>query len=168
MIIMGIDPGTALTGYGLILVEGQRLRPVDYGVVRTSSELPLAQRLSLIYAHLDQLISSHRPDVVAVEELFFSRNARSALAVGHARGVALLAAAREGIPVMEYTPLQVKMALTGQGRAAKEQVSYMVKLLLHLQGDIRPDDVTDALAVAITHAHMGPNLELLLSKGEIL
>ncbi len=167
MIILGIDPGTAVTGYGLIHVEGQRLRPVDYGVVRTSSELPLAQRLSIIYTHFAQLISSHRPDVVAVEELFFSRNARSALAVGHARGVALLAAAQEGIPVVEYTPLQVKMVLTGHGRAAKEQVSYMVKLLLRLQEDIRPDDITDALAVAITHAHVGPDLEL-LAKGEIL
>lgn len=154
MIILGIDPGTATTGYGVIAFRsGRSSRVLDYGPIRTASSTPLPARLNTIHTEISRLIGLHRPDVVAVEALFFSRNASSALAVGQARGVGLLAAAQAGLPVFEYTPQQVKQAVTGQGNAAKEQVGYMVKLLLTLTEIPTPDDVADALAVALCHAH---------------
>jgi len=158
LLILGIDPGTAITGYGLVEAEGNRLIPVEYGALRTKAGDDTAARLSDLHRHLCALLKAARPDVVAVEQLFFNTNVTTALAVGQARGVILLAAAQAGIEVVEYTPLQVKQTVTGNGRARKEQIGFMVKALLGLNTVPRPDDVSDALAIAICHAHMGPFL----------
>ncbi|MGI6566907.1 MAG: crossover junction endodeoxyribonuclease RuvC [Firmicutes bacterium] len=161
MLILGIDPGTAITGYGLIEVNGNRLTPLEYGALRTRAGEDTAARLSSLYRDMSSLLKEARPDVVAVEQLFFNTNVTTALAVGQARGVILLAGAQAGIDIVEYTPLQVKQTVTGNGRADKEQVGFMVKALLGLQVVPRPDDVSDALAIAICHAHMGITLEKL-------
>ena len=153
MMILGLDPGTALTGYGLVREQDGQLAAVAYGVIATPSDLALPKRLQQIYSELGRLIASYRPEVSAVEQLFFSRNVRTALVVGHARGVVLLALADAGLPVFEYTPLQVKQALSGYGRAGKAQIQEMVRLLLALEAVPTPDDAADALAVAICHAH---------------
>ncbi|MCL5290743.1 MAG: crossover junction endodeoxyribonuclease RuvC [Bacillota bacterium] len=153
MIILGIDPGTAITGFGLVEYLGNRYKPIAYSCLRTGSGLPLDLRLQRIYRGLQEIIARYRPDSMAVEELFFNNNARTALAVGHARGIAMLAGANAGIPVAEYTPLQVKQAVAGYGKADKQQVQFMVKTLLCLQEIPKPDDVADALAIAICHAH---------------
>ncbi|MDD4239662.1 MAG: crossover junction endodeoxyribonuclease RuvC [Desulfotomaculaceae bacterium] len=154
MLILGIDPGTAITGFGLVDFRGNRFSMVECGCIRTQAGLPLAERLQILYRGLFNIIRQNNPAHVAVEELFFNNNARTALAVGHARGVILLAAAEAGLPVFEYTPLQVKQAVVGYGRAAKAQVEYMVKTILCLPSVPGPDDVADALAVAICHAHL--------------
>ncbi|NLJ77113.1 MAG: crossover junction endodeoxyribonuclease RuvC [Peptococcaceae bacterium] len=154
MFIMGVDPGTAITGYGLVRYRGNSYSLVECGCVRTSAKQPLSDRLYTIYRELTGIIKQYQPGQFAVEELFFNKNARTALAVGHARGVAMLAAASAGLPVFEYTPLQVKQAVTGYGRAAKEQVQYMVKTILSLTQAPSPDDVADALAVAICHGQL--------------
>lgn len=154
MLILGIDPGTAITGFGLVEYRGNRFSMVECGCIRTRAGLPLAQRLQILYQALLNTIGQYNPAHVAVEELFFNNNARTALAVGHARGVILLAAAQSGLPVFEYTPLQVKQAVAGFGRAAKTQVQYMVKTILCLPSVPGPDDVADALAIAICHAHL--------------
>lgn len=151
MIILGMDPGTATTGYGLIKSSNNKVEALDWGCIFTSASETFPERLNKIYSRTTGLIKTHQPDWLAVEELFFSKNTRSALAVGHARGVVLLAAAQEGVSVLEYTPLQVKQAVVGYGRAAKEQVQYMVQLLLGLKELPRPDDAADALAVALCH-----------------
>ena len=151
MLTLGIDPGTAITGYGLVEGRGDRLSLVECGVITTPAGVPLPRRLQDIYSGLTQLIQLHRPDSAAVEELFFSANARTALAVGQARGVILLSAAMLGVPVFEYTPLQVKQAVTGYGRADKAQVQAMVRVLLAIDTVPRPDDAADAVAVAICH-----------------
>ena len=151
--VLGIDPGTAITGYGIVRFDGERLEAVAYGVITTAAGSPLPFRLQHLYRELRTLIHTHQPAQAAVEELFFARNARTALSVGHARGVILLALAEAGLPTYEYTPLQVKQALTGYGRASKEQMQQMVRLLLNLDTMPQPDDVADALAVAICHAH---------------
>lgn len=154
LIVMGIDPGTATTGYGVVAFRvKQRLDPITYGVIRTPAKEPLTQRLAAIYSDVTRLIDTYKPDAIAVEELFFSRNTTTALAVGQARGVSLLAAAQFKITVSEYTPSQVKLAVTGQGKADKQQVAYMVRLLLGLSEIPKPDDAADALAIAICHAH---------------
>jgi len=150
---LGIDPGTAIMGYGLVAEVGGELRPVDYGVLTTSSDVPLARRLQTLYDGLTDLIRRHRPTEAAVEELFFSRNVRTAIAVGQARGVALLAAANAGLPVAEYSPQQVKQAVAVYGRARKDQVQQMVRVLLRLEELPQPDDAADALALAICHLH---------------
>lgn len=157
MIIMGVDPGTAITGYGLVKVENNRHIVLGYGAIRTSAQQSTAGRLETIYSELKTLITEFRPDCLAVEELFFNKNVASALAVGQARGVAILAGAHAGLPVAEYTPLQVKMAVTGYGRASKEQVAYMVKTLLGLREAPKPDDVTDALAICVCHGYNANN-----------
>jgi crossover junction endodeoxyribonuclease RuvC len=149
LLILGIDPGTAITGYGLIRAERNRLAPIDYGTLRT------AVRHSVLYSQLSALIKTTAPDVVAVEQLFFNTNVTTALAVGQARGVILLAVAQAGIQLAEYTPLQVKQTITGNGRASKQQVGFMIKALLNLENVPRPDDVSDALAIAVCHAHLG-------------
>ncbi|HEY8417437.1 MAG TPA: crossover junction endodeoxyribonuclease RuvC [Limnochordales bacterium] len=149
MRILGIDPGTALTGFGVI-EGGREPRALDYGVIRTPAGMPEAERLLHIHAQARELIAAVAPDVLAVEQVFFNKNTRTALAVGQARGVVLLAAAQAGVPVREYTPLEVKLAVTGQGRADKQQVGYMIRTLLGLDAVPRPDDVADALAVALT------------------
>ncbi len=153
MLVLGIDPGIAITGYGLVTDDRQELEPLAYGVLETPAGQPLCERLLLLDRQLRTLIETHQPEVAAVEELFFSRNVRTAMAVSHARGVALLAVARAGLEVYEYTPLQVKEAVCGYGRAEKLQVQEMTKFLLHLDEIPRPDDAADALAVAICHAH---------------
>ncbi|WP_206812592.1 crossover junction endodeoxyribonuclease RuvC [Paradesulfitobacterium ferrireducens] len=153
MIILGIDPGTAIMGYGLIEKKGNVLKALDYSAWRTEANTPLPERLLLLHQELTGLISSRRPDEIAVEQLFFNRNTTTALAVGHARGIVLLAAAQHDIPVFEYTPLQVKQAVVGYGKAEKQQVQHMVKALLALSAIPKPDDTADALAIAICHAH---------------
>jgi crossover junction endodeoxyribonuclease RuvC len=153
MLILGVDPGTAITGYGLVGGEGDELVLEGHGVITTSSDSPLPQRLQILYQELRGLIARYRPTAVAIEELFFSRNVRTALAVGQARGIALLAAAEAGLPVHEYTPLQVKQAVVGYGRATKDQVQQMVRMLLGLDFVPQPDDAADAIAVAICHLH---------------
>ncbi len=152
-VVMGIDPGIAITGYGLIVEEDDRTRAVDYGVIRTPSDAALPQRLQQLYDELDALIRRHRPDAIAVEELFFARNARTALTVGHARGVALLAAARSKASFHQYKPSEVKQAITGYGAADKRQMQEMVRLLLELDAIPKPDDAADALAIALCHLH---------------
>lgn len=152
MLIMGIDPGTAIVGYGLVAVESGGLQSVKFGCIKTSSTEPTIIRLAKIYEQLNEIIKSSRPDVAAVEKLFFNKNSRTALAVGQARGVVLLVAAHNGLKVAEYTPLEVKQSVAAFGRATKEQVQRMVQILLHLDNPPKPDDVADALAVAICHA----------------
>lgn len=153
MIILGIDPGTAIMGYGLIEKKGHQITPLTYSCWRTPANTPLAERLLKLYQRLEEFILEYRPDHLAVEELFFNRNTTTALAVGHARGIVLLAAAQQGIPVYEYTPLQVKQAVAGYGKAEKQQVQMMVRALLGLKEIPKPDDAADALAIAICHAH---------------
>jgi crossover junction endodeoxyribonuclease RuvC len=150
---LGIDPGTAITGYGFVEGDGDSLTLTTYGAITTPADMPLAQRLQQIYRELRALISEWQPETAAVEELFFSKNARTALAVGHARGVALLALVDAGLPIQEYKPAEVKQAVAGYGNAPKQQVQGMVQLLLNLDGIPRPDDAADALAVAICHFH---------------
>jgi len=153
MLILGIDPGTAIMGYGLIEKRGNHLFPLDYACWRTPAHTPMAERLLMLYKELEVYIKEKQPHFVAVEELFFNRNTTTALTVGQARGIVLLAAAQAGIPVYEYTPLQVKQAVVGYGRADKKQIQQMVKGLLGLREVPKPDDVADALAIAICHAH---------------
>ncbi|MEG6617080.1 crossover junction endodeoxyribonuclease RuvC [Peptococcaceae bacterium 1198_IL3148] len=153
MIIMGIDPGTAITGYGVVSYNGNSFKLIECGAVYTEAGIPLYKRLYTIYSDLTELIQRHRPDQYAVEELFFNKNVKTALAVGHARGVALLAGANAGLDVFEYTPLQVKQAVVGYGRADKQQVQFMIKTMLNLASAPKPDDVADAIAVAICHGH---------------
>jgi crossover junction endodeoxyribonuclease RuvC len=153
VIVLGIDPGTAALGYGIVERSGGALRAVDHGCLTTSPELPLAERLLAIHARVGELIELHVPAVVAVERVFFSRNAQTAMAVGHARGVVLLAAAEAGVPVAEATPNEVKSAVAGYGAADKEQVSRMVALVLGMAARPTPDDAADALAVAVCIAN---------------
>lgn len=153
MIVLGIDPGTAAMGYGIIEARGGRLRMVDAGCLTTKPDASLPARLLAIHGLLDELVALHRPDLLAVERLFFSRNAQTAFAVGQARGVVLLAAAQAEVPVREATPNEVKVAVTGYGSADKEQVGRMVAVCLGLEEAPRPDDTADALAVAIWAAN---------------
>lgn len=153
MLVLGIDPGTAITGFGLVREEDEGLVLVDYGVITTPAGQPLPKRLQTIFGGLRGVIGEHEPDVGAVEELFFSRNVRTALSVGQARGVALLALAEAGLPIYEYKPLEVKQAVAGYGGADKRQVQEMVRMLLHLDEAPRPDDAADAVAVAVCHIH---------------
>lgn len=153
MIILGIDPGYAIVGYGVIEYTGNKFRVIDYGKITTDSKKSLPERLLIIYNEMEKLIEVYKPDAVSVEELFFNSNAKTAINVGQARGVILLCAAKSGRNVFEYTPLQVKQAVVGYGRAEKNQVQQMVKALLKLEKIPKPDDVADALAVAVCHAH---------------
>jgi len=153
MRVLGIDPGIAITGYGLVEEVRGDLRPLVFGVIRTPANQPLPRRLQLIYRAVSDLAEEWEPEAAAVEELFFSRNVRTAMSVGQARGVALLALADAGLDVAEYTPLVIKQAVTGYGNADKAQMQEMVRLLLELAEVPRPDDAADALAVAICHLH---------------
>ncbi|MDQ6606351.1 MAG: crossover junction endodeoxyribonuclease RuvC [Actinomycetota bacterium] len=159
MIVLGIDPGTASTGYGVIYGAGSKLRALGDGVIQTRAGIPLEQRLADIHARVVELIDRHRPDAVAIEELYFGANARTAFAVGQARGVVLLAAGQRGIPSRSYTPQQVKGAVCGHGRAGKDQVGRMVATLLGLAEVPTPDHATDALAVAICDLNRAPFAE---------
>lgn len=151
MIILGIDPGIAIVGYGILEVNGSKLKALDYGCIKTESNLTFPERIKIIYDKLTDLIDRYRPTDLAVEELFFNKNVKTAILVGQARGVEILAAVNRGLEVYEYTPLQVKQAVVGYGRAEKEQVQEMVRVLLNLNEKPKPDDVADALAVAICH-----------------
>lgn len=149
MIVLGVDPGTATVGFGVVSSGRGALKCLDYGCIHTHPEQSTAERLLLLYRGIIEIIGKNRPDKVAIEQLFFAKNAKTALAVGQARGVVMLAAASMGVAVSEYTPLQVKSAVTGYGRAAKEQVQAMVQRILFLPTLPKPDDAADALAVAI-------------------
>jgi crossover junction endodeoxyribonuclease RuvC len=146
--VLGIDPGTAALGYGIVERTGGRLREIDHGCLTTSADLSMPERLLAIHALVEELIELHEPDLIGVERLFFSRNVQTALGVGQARGVILLAAAQHGTPVREATPNEVKSAITGYGAADKEQVQRMVQLVLGMSELPRPDDAADALAIA--------------------
>lgn len=159
MVIMGIDPGFAIMGFGIIDYRGNRFHTMEYGVIRTPAAMLLPERLLLIEEGLVALIDKYKPEAISVEDLYFNTNSKTAIKVGQGRGVALLCAARAGIPVFEYTPLQVKQGVTGYGRADKNQVQYMVKVLLNLMEIPKPDDAADALAIAICHAHSHNSME---------
>lgn len=152
MITLGVDPGTAIMGFGVIHGDSEP-RLLAHGVVRTQSSEPMPDRLLQLFNGLTQIIQDHKPDVMAVEQLFFARNVTNALAVGQARGVALLAGAQHGVPVFEYKPSEVKLAVAGHGGADKQQVQSMVQLILGLDTVPHPDDAADALAVAICHVY---------------
>ena len=154
MLALGIDPGTAICGYGFVEYKGSRLIPHEYGAITTSPKARMQDRLMTLYDELDGLIKKYTPDVMGVEQLFFNRNVTTAIPVGQARGVVLLAAAKNNLELVERTPLQVKQAVTGYGKADKKQVIYMVTKLLHLPKPPSPDDVADALAVAICTSYM--------------
>jgi crossover junction endodeoxyribonuclease RuvC len=156
VVVLGIDPGTAHTGYGVVLARGQSLAALDGGVIETAAAEPLERRLTQIHARVCELIAEHAPDALAVEALYFGANARSALAVGQARGVVLLAAGSADLPCFSYTPQQIKQAVCGSGRADKTQVQRMVGTLLGLPEPPSPDHAADALAVAIRHANEAP------------
>lgn len=162
MRVLGIDPGTAITGYGLIDQDGD-LQLVHCGAIITPAGTPLPQRLLAIHRELSAVIQRFQPHAVAVEELFFSKNVRTALSVGHARGVVLLAAAQASLPIYHYTPSEVKLAVAGYGGADKTQMQEMVRLLLGLDTVLTPDDVADAVAVAICHAYSAHLADLLAS-----
>jgi crossover junction endodeoxyribonuclease RuvC len=153
MVVLGIDPGTANTGYGVVARDGARLVALDGGTVETDAALDQGARLAIIHARVVELLDEYRPDALAVEDLYFGTNARSAFAVGQARGVVILAAGQRGLPCSSYTPQQVKAAVCGSGRAAKGQVQRMVRRLLSLAELPAPDHAADALAVAICHAN---------------
>jgi crossover junction endodeoxyribonuclease RuvC len=153
MRILGIDPGIALVGFGVVDVGRDGIVAGNYGHISTESGTPFPDRLKILYDDMSTVISEYKPDVVAIEELFFNKNVKTAIMASHARGVIILSAVNVGIDVAEYTPLQVKQAVTGYGRASKQQVQAMVTQLLRLKEIPQPDDTADALAVAICHAN---------------
>lgn len=152
MVILGVDPGSRITGYGVVAKEGNRLIHVDNGAIFTQSAKEFPQRLERIFRGLGEIIAQYRPDAIAVECVFLAKNAQSALKLGQARGAAIVAAVSVGLPVFEYTALQVKQAVVGTGRAEKVQVQQMIKALLNLP-EVAQEDASDALAVAVCHAH---------------
>jgi crossover junction endodeoxyribonuclease RuvC len=152
VLILGLDPGLATTGYGIIDAQPGSNRMITCGAILTQAGVPIAERLVIIYDQITMLLNEYHPEAAAVEQLFFNKNATSALAVGQARGVSLLCLSQHRLFTHEYTPLQVKSSLTGNGRAEKAQVGFMVRALLNLKEVPRPDDVADALAVAICHS----------------
>ena len=153
VIILGIDPGIAITGYGVIDYEGNKFSTIDYGAITTEAKLAMPERLLILNKGIKNLARKYKPDAFAIEELFFNKNVKTALTVGYARGAIIVAACEEGLDIYEYTPLQVKQAVVGYGRAEKRQVQQMVKVILNLNEIPKPDDVADALAIAICHAH---------------
>ncbi len=155
MRILGIDPGLAIVGWGIVDYEKSKFHTVAYGAIRTPAGVCTEDRLSLIYDGIQALIEQYRPDAMAIEELFFNTNITTGIRVAEARGVLLLAARQAGVAIQEYTPLQVKQAVVGYGRAEKKQVMSMVTMLLGLKETPKPDDTADALAIAICHAHSG-------------
>lgn len=150
MRILGLDPGIERTGWGVVDSKGHDFLAVDYGCIVTGKRVSLPERLFIIWGELNKIIAKHSPEIVAVEELFFAKNAKSAIQVGHGRGVCLLAAAARGLPVEEVTPLQVKSSIVGYGAATKEQLGIMIQRILGLSKVPRPDDTCDALAIAVT------------------
>ena len=166
MIILGIDPGFAIVGVGIIEYKGNKFRVIDYFAITTKAHTPIEQRLKIIYDGINETINKYKPDFMAVEELFFNNNAKTAIAVGQARGVILLSAVNLRVPFFEYTPLQVKQAVAGYGRADKNQVQQMVKMFLKLKEVPKPDDTADALAVAICHANSSSLSNILGMEGK--
>jgi len=158
MRIMGIDPGIATIGFGIIDCEGNKMDVVRYGAILTPAKTSLSSRLGQIYRDMNELISAFSPDAVAIEELFFNTNLTTGISVAHGRGVIILACEQSGLPMYEYTPLQIKQAITGYGRAEKKQMMDMVKRLLNLKDTAKPDDASDALAVAICHHRYSSSL----------
>ena len=153
MRIIGIDPGFAIMGYGILDYNGNRFKTVHYGSIGTKAGVPMPERLKLLYDGLTEIIQEYKPDEASIEELFFNRNVTTAIGVGEARGIALLACVEGGLSVSEYTPMQIKQALVGYGKAEKKQVQTMVKTILNLKEVPKPDDTADAVAAAICHAH---------------
>ncbi len=153
MIILGVDPGYAIVGIGVVEYVGNKFRPITYTVITTPAKMDTVTRLKKIYDGMIELIEKYKPDAMAIEELFFNSNQKTAINVAQARGVILVAATNCGIPINEYTPLQVKQSVTGYGRADKKQIQEMVKMILHLNAIPKPDDAADGLALAICHAH---------------
>ena len=158
MTILGIDPGYAIVGTGIVDYHGNSFKLIEASAITTQAHTPFEQRLCEIHAGVAKRIAAHKPAAMAIEKLFFNTNTTTAIDVAQARGVVLLAAAQANVPVFEYTPLQVKQSVVGYGRADKRQVQDMIKLLLHLNACPKPDDVADALAIAITHAHSAGSL----------
>ena len=158
MIILGIDPGVATIGFGVIDAQRQKNTLIQYGVITTEPGIPLSSRLLQISNDMEQLIHQFKPDEIAVEELFFSKNITTGIAVAHGRGVILLSAEKLGVPVFEYTPMQVKQAVVGYGKAEKKQVMLMTQRLLNMKQIPRPDDAADALAIAICHSRAATSL----------
>ncbi len=156
MIVLGIDPGYALMGWGVVETQGSRMRLINYGCVETKAGVPMPLRLRTLQLGVRDLLNIYKPDDVAFEELFFARNVTTALMVGAARGAAIISAAEYTENLYEYTPMQIKQAVTGYGKADKKQIQQMVKLLLHLDEIPRPDDAADAIACAVTHCQTGP------------
>lgn len=167
MIILGIDPGIAIVGFGLIEKQGSRLKPIQYGSIVTEAGLRTETRLKQVYDAMTHLLKKYEPEAMAIEKLFFNRNVTTAFTVGQARGVMMLAAEEANVPITEYTPLQVKQAVVGYGQAEKNQVQEMVKMLLHLKEKPKPDDVADALAIAICHAHSATLNQLIREKRNV-
>lgn len=161
MRILGIDPGYAILGWGVIDVVGNKFSVVDYGSILTDTSMEMPARLQVLYNGLTELIHKYKPDDASIEQLFFNSNAKTAILVGEARGVAVLACANGNLNIGEYTPLQIKQALVGYGRADKKQVQYMVKTMLNLKAVPKPDDTADALAAAICHAHSAGRKDIL-------
>ncbi len=153
MIIIGIDPGIAIVGYGVLEYVNNKFKVIDYGAVITTPKNTMPERLEIIFHALNEIIEKYKPDAIAFEELFFNQNAKTAIVVGQARGAAVVAAQLKKINIFEYTPLQVKQAVTGYGRADKKQIQQMVKMLLNLREVPKPDDTADALAIAICHGN---------------
>lgn len=166
MLILGIDPGTAIVGYGLIESTGNKHRYVAHGAIRTAAGLPLADRLLVIYRELNALLDQYKPDHVAVEELFFSRNAKTAISVGQARGVILLAVAQRYLPLFEYKPLEVKQALVGYGGADKSQIQQFLRMMFGFEEVPKPDDAADAIAIAVCHANSYKLKQLIAQSGQ--
>ena len=152
MIILGIDPGFAITGFGVVRFEKNKLTLLEYGVISTEKSMPFTKRLLAIRDKINELCEVYRPDCCAIEELFFNNNAKTAIAAAQGRGIAVGAVAEKNIPVFEYTPLQVKQAVVGYGRADKKQVQQMVKLIMKMETVAKPDDAADAIAIAICHS----------------
>lgn len=155
MRILGIDPGIAIVGWGVVEYEKNTLRAVDYGAITTTPDMSVENRIAAVYHGMCRLFAAYRPDAMSVEELFFNTNQKTGIIVAEARGVILLSAVESGVPVYEYTPLQIKQAVVGYGRAEKQQVIAMVTQFLRLAKPPKPDDTADALAAAITHAYTG-------------
>lgn len=153
MIILGIDPGYAIVGIGVLEYKGNKFRPIEYNAITTHASMITSLRLRKIKEEINEYLHKYKPDAVAIEELFFNNNAKTAISVAQARGVLVAEVASSGTPIYEYTPLQIKQAVTGYGRAEKGQIQQMVKMLLNLNAIPKPDDAADALAVAICHAH---------------
>ena len=155
MVILGVDPGLAIVGWGVVQYTANRFSPMAYGSIQTKAGLPVEERLSQIYDRLSAIIEKYKPDAIAVEELFWNTNVTTGIVVAEARGVILLCAKKHDVPIFEYTPMQVKQAVVGYGKADKKQVISMVTLMLGLKEPPKPDDTADAIAIAICHAHTG-------------